>query len=292
MKHLRAFTLVELLVVIGILAILSAVLFPVLASAKRQAIGAACLSQFRQNAIAHLLYSEDYDGRVVLASYKVPDRDGVRTGDVTWVQLLLAYSQDVKLYWCPADRTVRPTSPYAVYDDDLAPRGAYDNFYFASQRSNQGYNYVYLSPIVLDGRGGSSIPVSMGSIDSPSRTYFFIDSTWRVKSGHASGGGSYLVVPPCRYRMIGGRRTDTYMQGDQSSDSIYLFEGGGWTDDGRSTRSYGGVWFWHSRRASVSYGDGRARSHSLGEILRGCNVNGGDQGLIFDSNDYGWDRGD
>ena len=52
----RAFTLVELLVVIGIIALLIAVLMPALTAARAQARAVACLSNVRQIAVAAQMY--------------------------------------------------------------------------------------------------------------------------------------------------------------------------------------------------------------------------------------------
>lgn len=56
------FTLVELLVVIGIISLLAALLFPVFLSARAKAREAVCLSNMRQIGDAIDLYAEDYDG--------------------------------------------------------------------------------------------------------------------------------------------------------------------------------------------------------------------------------------
>lgn len=62
MKEMRrAFTLIELMVVIGIIAILAAILFPVFARAKAAAKKTACISNLRQIGDGILMYMSDYD---------------------------------------------------------------------------------------------------------------------------------------------------------------------------------------------------------------------------------------
>src|SRR5205809_4920433 len=55
------FTLMELLVVIAVIAILAALLFPVFAQARERARMAACMSNMRQIGHALMLYVQDYD---------------------------------------------------------------------------------------------------------------------------------------------------------------------------------------------------------------------------------------
>jgi prepilin-type N-terminal cleavage/methylation domain-containing protein len=66
----RGFTLVELLVVIGIIALLIAMLMPTLTAARKQAAGVKCLANIRSQLQAIQIYANDNNGLLVCGSHQ------------------------------------------------------------------------------------------------------------------------------------------------------------------------------------------------------------------------------
>lgn len=79
------FTLVELLVVIGIIALLVSILLPSLNKAREQATRVKCLSNIRQLSMANQMYINDSKGWQVFCNWGTNKGDWNNDGDVGWL---------------------------------------------------------------------------------------------------------------------------------------------------------------------------------------------------------------
>lgn len=282
-RRRRAFTLAELLTVLAILLVLAGLLFPVFLSARASAKQNKCLSNMRQAWTATAQYMIDYDDTFMPVNHR-PARPPNASLDRTWVQLILPYARSLSIFHCPSDSGLKD-DPEGTFDQDLVPGDIYSQYYTASMHVDMGYNYLYLSPIVLKSGRWVSEPKSGTSITDTSKTLLFVDSIWdRLPDGTPTGGGNWLVVPPCRYQDTPGHRDSFTVDG-----MIYTPTFGWKVDDPNSAHLYGNVWPWHNGKANLVHTDGSAKAVAIEELSAGCNVKDSWRGEISDPGEYMWD---
>ena len=95
-SHNRAFTLIELLIVIAIIAILAAILFPVFARARENARRTSCLSNITQLGLGVIMYTEDFDGRLMRYTAAPSESSS------SILTQVLPYIKNAQIFRCPS----------------------------------------------------------------------------------------------------------------------------------------------------------------------------------------------
>ena len=121
-KKNRAFTLVELLVVISIIALLVAILLPALNRAREQAKATMCLTQLRSIGQAALLYADQWEDYIPRGYGGGSNRDN-------WYQLLIPFLDQVdfwdgdyrhmEIYRCPSYPNKESAITYVINSWDI-----------------------------------------------------------------------------------------------------------------------------------------------------------------------------
>ena len=107
-KSRAAFTLIELLVVIAIVAVLAAILSPVVSKMQIASRNLQCENNLRQIGTAMLAYAGDHNALLPIAGGPVPYQStDATTGQPGWTEQLSLYlGTDRKIFICPSSSTL------------------------------------------------------------------------------------------------------------------------------------------------------------------------------------------
>ena len=197
MRQSRAFTLVELLVVIGIIALLTGLLVSATSSARAAAASVHCLSNLRQMATAATDYASRNRGSYPPAQWSDPaDPATLRGWDFTKRGGAVL---GPGFLWDPQPVTAAHQCP----SFDGRAQSAGDPF------TGYNYNTSYI------GRGAGELvpsPARMGQVKRPSATLLFGDGQWLL------GANKYMRSPrpsPSEDRVVYAEGTTTRAAGTQ-----------------------------------------------------------------------------
>ncbi len=185
----RAFTLLELLVVVAVIAIMAALLFPALSRAKGRAVGIACLNNTRQLAVGWALYADDHDGRLAynlggagarkvasvrtnlnwvnsILDWSTSNSDNTNTATLTEASLGAYVSRAPGVYRCPGDHVLSETQRAAGWSARVRSYSMNAMVGDAGDLSQLGYNVNNPGYVQF---------FKLATIQQPSQVFVFLD---------------------------------------------------------------------------------------------------------------------
>jgi len=209
-RRFHAFTLVELLVVIGIIALLISILLPALNKAREASQVAKCLSNMRQLGMAAASYTTENKGYLVPADVYDPALASEPEGRVwsdTWATILVG----LKYLNYPAN--VDPKNPPSQDNVFHCPSGVLEMSSITAINNN-----LPSSRTDAQGAMGYLNQASSKGVVPNLRVY----SWYGINAG--SDSGSTTIPEPCR-RVAGKEGFVKMSQIRKSSEMVFLFDG-------------------------------------------------------------------
>lgn len=176
-RQKQAFTLIELLIVIAIIALLAAILFPVFSRARENARRASCQSNLKQIGLGLIQYSQDYD-EILIADWYGPqpfdytDPSTTANARYKWYDAAQPYVKSEQIFMCPS-ATGKPANPYVFFEKLTASTDDYGSYAIVH---GYGANVDGRTPPVSHPGVGIEQLVKLAAVEAVSTTAWVMDS--------------------------------------------------------------------------------------------------------------------
>lgn len=176
-RPLRAFTLIEILVVIAIIAILAAILFPAFARARENARRTSCASNLKQIGLGLLQYVGDYDDMMPGSAYGGVAAKSNNSSAYKWMDAIFPYVKSTQLFVCSSDSGAK-----YVYNRDIPATEESQDY------GSYGQNGAYrIAGDAQTPPRSAAYLVSLASLVSPSETVWATDTNNREEANGSYG---------------------------------------------------------------------------------------------------------
>lgn len=191
MRNRRKFTLLELLVVIGVIAVLASLLLPALQKARSSATAILCLSNQKQVGNGFICYADDYNGYffpgngINLSWYNIYGASNANAASLN-----LGYVNP-KVTYCPAGPAIKPNDIWWCYG---APAW-HPHFFSYSKLISAGANgnqYIKWGKIGDPARFGLGLADNLGS-NGQQRFLLYVDDDGAISMRHNNKANGWFV---------------------------------------------------------------------------------------------------